>query len=57
MMLFLAFNCLCPQNLMEGYLQQRNLRDETQWSCERRIQNKSFGPIDLISSYDEIDAP
>lgn len=42
---------------MEGYLQQRNLRDETQWSCERRIQNKSFGPIDLISGYDENDDP
>jgi len=53
MMLFLAFNCLCPPNMMEGYLQQRNLRDETQWSCERRIQNKSFGPIDLILSCDE----
>jgi len=40
---------------MEGYLQQRNLRDETQWSREGRIQNKSFGPIDLIPGYEKID--
>jgi len=51
--LFPAFNYRETRNSMKDYLQQGNFRDKTQWSCERRVQNKSFGTIDLIPSYDE----